>query len=52
MSVACGGQLRFGKMISNPQWEYCVRVYQRQYSLHQFVPKEISCTDFLVIYLR
>ena len=41
-----GGQLRFGKMRSYLQWEYCVRASRRQNSLHQCVQKEIRCTDF------
>ena len=51
--LGCGGggvgQLNFSEMRSYPQWEYCVEVSQRQHSLHQCVPKEILCTDFLFI---
>jgi hypothetical protein len=43
ISVAWGKQLRFGELGSHPQWEYCVEVFQRQHSLHQWRPQRNTC---------
>ena len=48
--VEGGGQHRFGEMRSYLQWEYSVRVFQRQHSLQQCVPKETRCTEFWLLF--